>query len=142
MAVGFVVVTMCMSCSSEAGSPVTPSEVTISDIASPTDPLVTAPPSSSADRDIPDFGEPQSEVVEIDIDASSSSPDQVSVPVGSPVNIRVRSASDEEFHLHGYDLELSGTDVLFTFTADRLGEFVLEAHGSGKELLILTVYQD
>lgn len=126
----------------EEGSVESVPDVTISNIASPTDPIATSPPTSSADKDVPEEGLPPTEIVNILVDTSEGSVQQAAVPLGSPVNIRVRSTSDDEFHLHGYDLDLTGTDVLFTFTADRLGEFLLEAHGSGKQLLILTVFED
>lgn len=132
-----------VSCSGDGQSTVTvPSDVTISNIASPTDPVLTAPPTSTVDKDIPDAGLPQTEVVNIMVDVSAGTVQEASVPLGSPVNIRVRGSVQDEYHLHGYDLELEGTDVLFTFTADRLGNFVLEGHNSGEELLILTVFED
>ncbi len=117
-------------------------DVTISNMASPTDPLATSPPTSSADKDIPEEGVPQTEVVNIVVDTAEGIVQDAAVPLGTPVNIRVRSSAQEEFHLHGYDLELTGTDVMFSFTADRLGEFLLEGHDSGQRLLILTVFQD
>jgi hypothetical protein len=48
----------------------------------------------------------------------------------------------DEFHLHGYDIELSGNDVTFEFVADKLGEFELEGHESGEVLLNLSVIAD
>jgi hypothetical protein len=49
---------------------------------------------------------------------------------------------EDEFHLHGYDIELSGDDVTFEFVADKLGDFELESHDSGEVLLILSVIAD
>lgn len=132
-----------VSCSAREDSAVQNStEVTVSNVASPTDPLATSPPTSSADKDIPDAGQPQTEIVNISIDASDGVVQEAAIPLGSPVNIRVRSAVEDEFHLHGYDIDLRGTDVVFTFTADRLGNFLLEAHDSGQQLLNLTVFED
>jgi hypothetical protein len=119
-----------------------PTEFTISDMASPTDPIATSPPTTSADRDVPDAGLPQTEVLNITIEVADNSLQQAEVALGTPVKIRVRSAVEDEFHLHGYDLELTGTDVQFSFTADRLGEFLLESHSSGQQLFILTVIGD
>ncbi len=131
------------SCSAEQDSSIQePSEVTVSDMASPTDPAPTSPPTSSADKDIPEAGSPPSEVVNIFVDVADGVVQEAAVPLGTPVNIRVRSSAEDEFHLHGYDLELRGTDVLFTFTADRLGNFLLEGHDSGQRLLTLTVFED
>jgi hypothetical protein len=131
------------ACSAEQESSVQePSEVTVSNRASPTDPEATSPPTSSADKDIPEAGSPATEVINIFIDVDEGAVQEAAVPLGSPVNIRVRSSAEDEFHLHGYDLDLRGTDVLFTFTADRLGEFLLEGHDSGQQILILTVFED
>lgn len=131
------------ACSAEQDASVPDiTDVTISNMASPTDPLATSPPTSSADKDIPEEGVPQTEVVNIVVDTAEGIVQDAAVPLGTPVNIRVRSSAQEEFHLHGYDLELTGTDVMFSFTADRLGEFLLEGHDSGQQLLLLTVFQD
>lgn len=130
------------SCSQDdSGTPGEVTEVTISEMASPTDPVVSAPPTTIIDRDVPEAGLPEAEVVNIMVDVSEGVTQEESVPLGTPVTIRVRSSVEDEFHLHGYDLELKGTDVLFTFTADRIGEFILEGHNSGQEVLILRVVQ-
>lgn len=131
------------SCSSTESSTSRPQvDVTLSNIESPTDPAMTSPPTSTIDKDVPEEGEPQTEVVNITVDTSEGGTQEAAVSLGSPVNIRVRSGSQDEFHLHGYDLELSGTDVMFSFVADRIGTYVLEAHSSGEQLLILTVFED
>lgn len=110
--------------------------------ATPTDPASTAAPTSSASKPDQEEGEPAIEPVSILIDADSGESQDVSVALGTPMTIRVRSTQVEEFHLHGYDLELTGTDVTFTFVADVLGEFELETHGSGALVLLLTVLED
>jgi len=131
------------ACSQDGATSVSvPTEFTISDMASPTDPIATSPPTSSADRDVPEAGLPQTEVLNIIIEVAANTLEQVEVALGTPVKIRVRSAVEDEFHMHGYDLDLTGTDVQFSFTADRLGEFLLESHGTGQQLLILTVVGD
>ncbi|MGA0877708.1 MAG: hypothetical protein ACO3SP_01180 [Ilumatobacteraceae bacterium] len=76
------------------------------------------------------------------VDADSGETQDVSVALGTPMTIRIRSTAAEEFHLHGYDLELTGTDVTFQFVADKLGDFELETHGSGALVLRLSVLQD
>ncbi|MFM8856352.1 MAG: hypothetical protein ACKOI2_03945 [Actinomycetota bacterium] len=132
-----------VACSDDSATSVqAPTEFTISDMASPTDPIATSPPTTSADRDVPEAGLPQTEVLNITIEVAENTLQQVEVALGSPVKIRVRSAVEDEFHMHGYDLELTGTDVQFSFTADRLGEFLLESHSTGQQLLILTVVGD
>lgn len=132
-----------VSCTSGQESAIqVPSDVTQSEMASPTDPNLTAPPTSIVDTDIPEMGLPQTEIANIVVEADRGEVQEAIVPMGSPVNIRVISSRSDEFHLHGYELELTGTDVTFSFTADRLGEFILEGHESGQQLLVLTVFQD
>ena len=99
-------------------SPVT----TESSIASPTDPAATAPPTSS-----------------IEVDLEDGAPATASVVLGQEVTIVVTADDEHEFHLHGYDIELTGTDVSFEFVADREGEFELETHDTGELVLTLTV---
>ncbi len=79
-------------------------------------------------------------VVEITIDAdtAAAAPLTETVALGEQVRIVVRSATPQEFHLHGYDVEDTGTEVVFAFTADMPGEFELESHDTGL-LLTLTV---
>jgi hypothetical protein len=78
-------------------------------------------------------------LIEVDADAVRDTPMTATVPLGTNVTIVVRSATDQEFHLHGYDIEDSGTEVTFNFTADQAGEFELESHDTEAVLLILTV---
>lgn len=110
--------------------------------ASPTDPVTTAAPTSTATKPNISEGEPATESVSILVDADSGETQDVSVALGTPMTIRIRSTTSEEFHLHGYDLELTGTDVTFTFVADKLGDFELETHGSGALILLLSVLED
>jgi hypothetical protein len=59
--------------------------------------------------------------------------------LGTSVTLIIRSATPQEFHLHGYDITASGTDVNMQFTADQAGEFELESHDTEKVFLVLTV---
>ena len=52
------------------------------------------------------------------------------------------SEEEREFHLHGYDIELTGDDVVFEFVADKLGVFELEDHESGRVILTFEVLAD
>lgn len=61
-------------------------------------------------------------------DAESGSTPTFTVPFGSSVKIVVTSAVEREFHLHGYDIELSGTRVTFNFTADIGGRNMVSIH--------------
>ena len=110
--------------------------------ATPTDPAATAPPTSTAAKEGLDQGEPATETVSLLIDADSAETQEVSVALGTPMTIRARSSVRDEFHLHGYELKLTGTDVTFNFVADKLGEFELETHDSGRLLLMLIVLED
>jgi hypothetical protein len=80
-------------------------------------------------------------VVEIvvDADTAAAAPLTEMVALGQQVRIVIRSAIDQEFHIHGYDIEDSGTEVVFEFTADMPGEFGVESHDSGDLLLTLSV---
>jgi len=116
-------------------SPVT----TESSIASPTDPAATAPPTSSIEVDVPEGGTPSSETAYIEVDLEDGAPATASVVLGQEVTIVVTADDEHEFHLHGYDLELTGTEVSFEFVADREGEFELETHDTGELVLTLSV---
>ena len=75
----------------------------------------------------------------IELDADARMAEEASVVLGTPVTIRVMAEVEDEFHLHGYDIELSGDDVTFKFVADKVGEFELEGHDSCEVLLNLSV---
>ena len=67
----------------------------------------------------------------------------VGVKKGTTVTISLTDASiDEQYHLHGYDLEFDaakGAAGKVTFTADETGQFDLESHVTEKTLLVLLV---
>jgi hypothetical protein len=75
----------------------------------------------------------------VDADTAAAAPLAETVPLGQQVRIVVRTATAQEFHLHGYDIDGSGTEVVFDFTADLPGEFELESHDTEDLLLTLTV---
>ncbi|MEI8391632.1 MAG: hypothetical protein WCG40_03945 [Actinomycetes bacterium] len=142
--VGFVISLVGVSGCSSEGSPSTSSNPPITEAVTqtPTDPANSSAPTSSASKDIPETGTPSTESVEIEVDADAGSPEVASVALGSPVVIHVTSEAEQEFHLHGYDIELMGDDVTFDFIADKLGDFELESHESGEILLTLSVVED
>ena len=126
--------------SSDSETPASAAPTTESGSASPTDPANTIVPTSSAAKDDPAEGTPSTESVAIEIDIDSDElPVVASVNLGSPVTIHVVSAESHEFHLHGYDIELEGTDVTFDFTADQVGDFELETHDTEELILSLSV---
>jgi hypothetical protein len=49
------------------------------------------------------------------------------------------TATEQEFHLHDYDIEQAGTDVTMTFVADQAGTFELESHDTEELLFTLVV---
>ena len=77
----------------------------------------------------------------IEIDADSGVADEVAVALGTPVTIHVTAEFEDDFHLHGFDIELSGDDVTFEFVADKLGKFELEGHETGEVIMILSVLE-
>jgi hypothetical protein len=75
-----------------------------------------------------------------------SSPDRVeAIALGDTVTLSVTDpTSDDEFHLHGYDLGdgvviPAGQAETFTFVADQAGQFELESHETGDVLMILSI---
>jgi len=137
---GLVGLTACASDSAPASVSQVPS--TEASSASPTDPVSSAAPTSTASKDTPETGIPATESVVIELDADAGMAEEASVVLGSPVTIHVISETEEEFHLHGYDIETDGDDVTFEFVADKLGDFELEAHDTGEVLLNLSVVAD
>jgi hypothetical protein len=128
------------ACSSDdSATSVSQAPSTESSSATPTDPVSTAAPTSSASKETPASGIPATESVTIDLDADSGVPEEASVVLGTPVTINVIAEVEDEFHLHGYDIEQTGDDVTFKFVADKLGDFELESHDTGEVLLILSV---
>jgi FtsP/CotA-like multicopper oxidase with cupredoxin domain len=56
---------------------------------------------------------------------------------GETVRFRVRSAEDEEIHIHGYDIEKEipgGETTPVSFKATIQGIFEIEFHGSGEQI--------
>ncbi len=61
-------------------------------------------------------------------DTNDPEPRTFEVPLGSEVTLIARSAEEREYHLHGYDIELVGTEVTFQFTATIAGPSELTEH--------------
>ena len=86
------------------------------------------------------------EVVEISVIIGQTSGSAVAyqATLGSTVRIKILNPdADDEFHLHGYDLESgvtpAGKEAIIEFTADKLGTFDLESHVTGEWILTLVV---
>lgn len=130
----------CSSTDSSESPTVPPSTEQLA--ATPTDPENTMPPTSTAARDEPETGTPPTLSTNIEIDVEEDAPVEASAVVGSPTRIRIVSDEEREFHLHGYDIELTGDDVVFEFVADKLGVFELEDHHTGDLILTFEVLAD
>lgn len=109
-------------------------------VASPTD--APMPPTSTIEKGDPASGTPPVESLYVEVDLENDAPLDASTVVGAPVTIIVTSDIEHEFHLHGYDVELTGTTVKFEFVADRAGEFELETHDTGELVLTLQVFAE
>ena len=86
------------------------------------------------------------EVVEISVIIGQTSGSAVAyqATLGSTVRLKILNPDvDDEFHLHGYDLESGvtpvGQEAIVEFTADKLGTFDLESHVTGEWILTLVV---
>lgn len=84
--------------------------------AEPTTTVATAPPST-----VPS-------ALTIRCDADSGENPTFDVPLGTEVTLIASSATERDYHLHGYDLELTGTEVTFQFTASIPGPSELTEH--------------
>ena len=122
--------------------PTTRAETTTSEAATTTAPPTTAerttttsaPTTTAPSTTAADPGH-----IEVDTDTIGDTPMTATVPLGTSVTLVVHSATPQEFHLHGYDITATGTDVNMQFTADQAGGFELESHDTEKVFLVLTV---
>lgn len=74
--------------------------------------------------------------------ARSMSPEHLTVKQNDNVTINVKSDTDGEVHLHGYDVHFdtrAGQTVSQTFKADKTGTFELEWESTGTHLGDFTV---
>ena len=68
---------------------------------------------------------------------TAASPKRLSVEKGETVRFRVRADSDDEVHVHGYDVTKAlpaGKPVTVAFEATITGIFEVELHGTGEPL--------
>jgi len=119
----------CSSSTSDSGDDTT-SEATSEEISE-----ATSDETSAAD-----------EVVEISVIIGQTSGSAVAyqATLGSTVRLKILNPdADDEFHLHGYDLDggvtPAGQEAIIEFTADKLGTFDLESHVTGEWILTLVV---
>lgn len=124
----------------DSSSVTTPDTSAVETGASPTN--APMPPTSSIESDVPESGTPPTESLYLEVDLENDAPVDASTALGSPVTIVVTSDVEHEYHLHGYDIELTGTTVTFEFVADKAGDFELETHDTGEVVVNLQVIPD
>lgn len=72
----------------------------------------------------------------LSLTARKLTPEIVTVTQGEDVTIKVMSDETGEFHISGYEIENDmtvGTELSFTFTADKAGRYNFELHPKGAE---------
>lgn len=83
-------------------------------------------------------------IVEASISDGVVSPaaNQVQIPLGTRVQLLITSDTEDDAHVHGYDLTLdlaADKQAELEFIADVAGDFVVELHGAGQLLCDLQV---
>ncbi|HEY1078315.1 MAG TPA: hypothetical protein VGE51_16585 [Fontimonas sp.] len=71
-----------------------------------------------------------------------AAPKVMQVQVGEEVELSITTGSDDELHLHGYDLALplrAGEPGTLRFVAEHAGRFELELHHAHAEIGVLEV---
>ena len=105
----------------------------------------TAPATPTTASTVPATDAPaKGDAVEIIIDVDD--PAQIGktwpVGLGQTVVLRLLSDTDQEYHVHGYDIETqaaAGVEATMEFTADQAGDFEVESHTTEAILAILQV---
>jgi hypothetical protein len=100
----------------------------------------TVPPGEVNPTDEPVSGDAQEIIVNVDDPAQIGQ--TFDVALGQTVVLRLLSDTDQEYHVHGYDLEkqaAAGVEATFEFTADTPGSFEVESHTTNKVLAMLQV---
>ena len=111
-------------------------------------PSGTAPsPASTGDTAAPEpssiAGASDEIIVHVGVDDAATVGSRVeNVKLGDNVILRLTSDSDEDYHVHGYDLEqkvAAGVEAQFEFKADMAGDFEVESHVTNKVYVVLHV---
>jgi hypothetical protein len=117
------------SAASPAPSGTTPSPASTGDTAAP-----TASSIAGASDEI---------IVHVGVDDAATAGSRVeNVKLGENVILRLTSDSDEDYHVHGYDLQqkvAAGVEAQFEFKADMAGDFEVESHVTDKVYVVLHV---
>jgi hypothetical protein len=114
-----------------------PTTSSASAIASPTDPEITAAPSSTAEKLVPERGTPATESVYLEVDVENDAPALGSMMVDSPVRIVITSDDARDFVFTNEGRVLSGTAVAFEFVADEVGFYEIEDATTGELIVSL-----
>lgn len=126
LAIAFVVGSLAGCSSSDESVP------PASDASEPTDaPSTTTAPSIEPSTTAPNTTGPSTTgptSLTLRCDADSGESPIFEVPLGTSVTLVATSSIEREFHLHGYDIELTGKEVTFMFTADLPGPHELTEH--------------
>ena len=118
--------------SATAVPPVTPSP-TVPATPAPTTPPTPAPTTTTPP--VPTTPPTRS----VTVDAADPSPPVITVAFGTQVVLTIVSVTEQEFHVHGYDLTKAGTTVTFAFTADLHGSNLVESHSTEKIICTIVV---
>ncbi|HKA04471.1 MAG TPA: hypothetical protein VKD67_09080 [Acidimicrobiales bacterium] len=112
-----------------AASGTAPSPASTGDTAAPTQSSI-----AGADDEI---------IVHVGVDDAATVGSRVEkVKRGDNVILRLTSDSDEDYHVHGYDLKqkvAAGVEAQFEFKADMAGDFEVESHVTHKVYVVLHV---
>jgi len=103
-------------------------------------PAATTPASTTPVTDAPATGDAL-EII-IDVDDPAQLGQTWPVGLGQTVVLRLLSDTDQEYHLHGYDIEVpaaAGVEATIEFTADQAGDFEVESHTTDEVLALLQV---
>jgi hypothetical protein len=136
---------------------VTPAATTVLTAAPTTEPAavapaasaVTAPPTATPTTPTTTTGTPIAStstgtnqfIVTVGTDSGPNRREKVTKGTLVTISISNPNAADE-FHLHGYDLELKagrGEPATFSFTASEIGTFEIESHATKGVLFVLEV---
>ncbi len=131
---------------SDSGSDTSAATTTATTSAPPTTAgTTTAPATPTTASTVPATDAPaKGDAVEIIIDVDD--PAQIGktwpIGLGQTVVLRLLSDTDQEYHVHGYDIETqaaAGVEATMEFTADQAGDFEVESHTTEAILAILQV---
>jgi hypothetical protein len=121
--------------STTAPPAVAPAATAVTAAAAPTATTTTATPIASTSTGTNQF------IVTVGTDSGPNRHEKVTKGTLVTISISNPNAADE-FHLHGYDLELKagrGEPATFSFTASETGTFEIESHETNGVLFVLEV---